>query len=85
MAERRASVLDRAITSLTTCPPADLRAECHRLVGTLGSYELTDAARAVRSLHDALLGEGEDEAERLRADTLAILGGLHNGGQGESG
>lgn len=85
MAERRASVLDRAITALTTCPTADLRAECHRLAGTLGSYGLADAARAVRTLHDALPGEREGEADRLRADTLAILGGLHDGGQGESG
>lgn len=55
IAARQGPVLARAIADLSRCPVADLAAVSHRLSGTLGSYGLDEARRAVEDLHAAVV------------------------------
>lgn len=60
--ERRTEVLLRAIETLRTCPADQLVAQVHRLKGTLGLYELTEAQAAVAELERSLLAQGRTSA-----------------------
>jgi hypothetical protein len=71
--ERQAGVLERAITSLSTCSDDDLAGETHRLSGTLGTYQLTDAAKAVRDLYDVARSGDVPPSDIDRGGTLAVL------------
>ena len=70
---RQAGILERAITTLRECPDEDLIAETHRLSGTLGTYQLTDAATAVRAVHDALRSGQAIPSDTDRGDTISVL------------
>jgi hypothetical protein len=48
--ERQADLLARAIDTIVACPPDALAPELHRMSGTLGTYQLTEARMAVQDL-----------------------------------
>ena len=72
---RQEQVLDRAITTIDGAPDDELAAQAHRLVGTLGTFGLDEAAACVRSLEDVLHGPGVS-TEQVRAARAAALRGL---------
>ena len=47
-------VLGKAIATVETAAPDELAAQVHRLVGTLGTFGLTDAATSLQPLNQAL-------------------------------
>ncbi len=76
--KKQTEILDRAITTISSCPEDDLAAEAHRLAGTLGTYQLAGAEASLRALEAIAAapdahGEGID---RARVDTLAALTGV---------
>ena len=71
--ERQVGVLERAIETLRTCPDSELVAQTHRLSGTLGTYQLTEASRAVRDLYDVVRSEGADPSDTSRDEAIAVL------------
>jgi hypothetical protein len=72
---RQDAVLQRAIDSLSSCPDDDLGTETHRIAGTLGTYQLSQAHDAVRALEAAVADSAitVDARNKARADTLAAL------------
>jgi HPt (histidine-containing phosphotransfer) domain-containing protein len=75
IAARQDQVLERAITTIDTAPAENLAAEAHRLVGTLGTFGLDEAAACVRTLEDVLRGPAvtADEVGEARAAALRGL------------
>ena len=71
--DRQVGVLERAIETLRTCPDDDLVAQTHRLSGTLGTYQLTEASRAVRDLYDTVRAEDAIPADTPRDGAIAVL------------
>lgn len=78
MAERRPAVLDRAIQAIAECDIADMETECHRLRGTLASYDLTSAAELVEVLESIARQSHDDPSavETARALTVSGLEGI---------
>ena len=56
--ERQHDVLDRAMTSLADAMPDDVASVAHRLAGTLGTFDLPDAAALMRDLEDRVADPG---------------------------
>jgi hypothetical protein len=73
---RQTDVLARAITTLEDCPAADLPRELHRLSGTLGTYQLTEARDAVRECESQVRVSdvGPAEIETARRSAVDRLG-----------
>lgn len=71
---KQQQVLTRAVSALES-PEADLSAEVHRLIGTLGTYSLDDAVAALRPLDALLKAEPAQTAEisAARESALATL------------
>lgn len=90
IAGRQADLLERAIHTVEECPAEELSAEAHRLAGTLGTYQLTAAEGALRSLEATAKAPESTGADidAARATTLAALLSLkaerhaHSGGDG---
>ncbi|MGV1003615.1 MAG: hypothetical protein ACOYEV_02370 [Candidatus Nanopelagicales bacterium] len=73
---KQTQVLRKAVDSVRGSAPEQLKAQTHRYIGTLSSFALTDAAAALRQLHDVL---SDPEAptpavEAARAHALDQLG-----------
>lgn len=78
--DRQAAVLARARASLESAPEDAMPSELHRLIGTLGTYQLETQSQALRGIHDALvdgaLGPGaarEGALEALAASTPSTV------------
>jgi hypothetical protein len=71
--ERQVGVLERAIATLETCSDEDLVAETHRLSGTLGTYQLPGASKAVRDLYDIVRSDEANSSDIERGGTIAVL------------
>jgi hypothetical protein len=71
--ERQVGVLQRAITTLSSCPDEDLIAESHRLSGTLGTYQLAGPSKAVRDLYDLARVGDVPPSDIDRGGTIAAL------------
>ena len=75
------AVLARARDTVAATPADDLAAQVHRLIGTLGTFGLDDAAAALRPLDTLFkasttpppdeVAELRDRAERDLADIIA--------------
>lgn len=74
MAERRPAVLDRAIRAIAECDVADIETECHRLRGTLATYELNEAADLIEVLESIARQSHDDAAATETARALTISG-----------
>jgi hypothetical protein len=72
---KQQQVLDKAVSALETADPEALRGEVHRLVGTLGTYDLADAVALLRPLDELMKSDaaGPDEQERAREEALVDL------------
>jgi hypothetical protein len=70
---RQVDLLERALASLRECPDAELVALTHRLSGTLGTYQLTEAAQAVRDLYDLARSGPIPPLDAQRDETMTAL------------
>jgi HPt (histidine-containing phosphotransfer) domain-containing protein len=72
---RQSQVLARAVVTLSTVDAAQLGAEAHRLAGTLGTFDLPDAAAALRELERIASAPDatQDDVARAWESTLATL------------
>lgn len=71
--EQQRQVLTSARESIAGCPADELGREAHRLRGTLGTYQLTDAVEAMTSLELAVDDASDGTLEAARAEALAAL------------
>ncbi|CAB4957162.1 unannotated protein [freshwater metagenome] len=72
---RQDDLLARAMTMLADCPDDTLPAQVHRLVGTLGTYQLMEASALMRACEGDLQGSGPPprEVAVIRRTTLTSL------------
>jgi hypothetical protein len=70
---KQQGVLERAIDSLRNCSDHELAAETHRLSGTLGTYQLVAASKAVRDLYDLARAGDVQPSDIDRDGTIAVL------------
>ncbi len=68
-------VLAKAVVALDSASDEQLPGEVHRLIGTLGTYGLSDAVDLLRPL-DELLKSGSDERGATEQERAAALAGL---------
>ena len=75
VANNRRAVLERAITSINESALSDLGDVSHRLIGTLGTYGVLDAAEPLRAMSVLSKREPFDnhEIERIRAVIVQCL------------
>ncbi len=72
---RQGTLLVLAAATVRECPNDELAREVHRLIGTLGAYQLTNAVAVVRRLEIVCLNPGSslDDINECRSDTAAVL------------
>jgi hypothetical protein len=75
IARKQDDLLARSLATVAECPDEDLVAQVHRLVGTLGTYQLMDASVLMRACETALLSPdtSSSDVERIRRTTLESL------------
>lgn len=76
--DRQDRVLDRAVTTVTTVDDAHLATESHRLAGTLGTFDLPEAAAVMRALEITASAPGvtSEAAATARAAALQSLAAI---------
>jgi HPt (histidine-containing phosphotransfer) domain-containing protein len=69
---RQSQVLARAVEAISTVDQAGLGAEAHRLAGTLGTFDLAEAAAVVRELERTVNDPDATDGDIARARASAL-------------
>jgi hypothetical protein len=75
ISRKQDELLTRSVATLTDCSDELLLAQVHRLVGTLGTYQLMDASDLMRGCETSLVADGTsaEDVARIRRTTLEAL------------